>query len=281
MTEESQVAQEVVADDPAPVTAPQREWSDEDAQEAKAFGWKAPDEWEGEKPPGYIDDPRRYLERAENFRPFKALREQQERERAENAERLRQLEAVTAKAIEAERARFDRELAQLNARQRQAVEEADIRTFDHLQKVKDSMTPPPEVPQQAAPVAPEIAELAAKHEWASDPTLLALGRTIVDARPDILRRTPAEQFAFADQELRRLYPAAFPQAQQPAPVQAPAPQTVARVDGGGLAIGGGKGGAFNALPAEAKSAFRRFVDQGVFQDNDADRKRYADDYNAA
>jgi hypothetical protein len=54
---------------------------------------------------------------------------------------------------------------------------------------------------------------------------------------------------------------------------------VNRVDGGGLG-GGAKGGAFAALPAEAKGAFKRFVSQGIFQDTEADRVRYANDYNS-
>jgi hypothetical protein len=74
--------------------------------------------------------------------------------------------------------------------------------------------------------------------------------------------------------MKRRYPHLFTAA-------APAPSRASRVDGGGL--GGaalGNSGAFEKLPAEARSAFKKFVAQGIFADTAADRARYVEDYNA-
>ena len=278
MTED---VQDIQPDAPAPDAAPPGpEWTDDDVQEAKAFGWKAPDEWEGDKPAGYIDDPRRYLERAENFRPFKALRERTAKMEAEYQERLRKVETITERALEAQRAQYERDLQSLNARQRRAVEEADVQTFDQIEKAKAAMQPPavPVVEQQINHVPPEVQELVARHEWAKNPALLAAGAEILEKTPGSRFMPPQEQFALAERELRRIYPTAFPQPVAAEPAKAPAPQ---RVDGGGLAFGSGKDSEFSRLPEEAKSTFRRFVNQGLFSDTDADRKRYADDYNEA
>lgn len=262
-----------------PEQAPRREWSDEDEAEAKAFGWKAPDEWAGPIPAGYIDDPRRYLERAENFRPFKALREKVDQERRENDERLRKLEAMNDRALVMQREQHQRELAQIQAAQRQAVEMADTKRYDELERHKQSLRAPDPVPM--APTVPaDVDTYIQKNEWAQDAALRAEGALAIDAAIHAGRRfrNNQEQLEYAEGVMRRKYPHMF-KAPEPEVKTQTAP-TVSRVDGGGLG-GASRGGAFAKLPAEAKNAFKKFVGQGLFQDNDADRKRYADEYDAA
>lgn len=253
------------------------EWSEDDAEQAKAFGWKAPDEWAGDKPPGYIDDPRRYLERAENFKPFAKLKEQSERERQQFDERMRKMEAITEQSMKALQARHERERADIEAEQRKAVEMADTEQYDALEKRKASLGDPIDVPTPAAPPAidPEFAAYAEANDWMKNPVLRNAGRDIIDANPHMLHAKPIEQAKFAEAEVRKLYPGAF---------EAPAPERTApprqRVDGGGL--GAGKGSdPLAKLPTEARQAFKKFKEQGLFKDTPEDRKRYADDYNAA
>jgi hypothetical protein len=257
------------------VEPPAREWTDEDAAEAKAFGWKAPEEWAGEKPEGYIDDPRRYMERASNFKPFKVLRDRQEKLEAEYAERFRRMEAVASRTLEQQRAQYERDMEAIRQQQLEAVETADRGRFEALEKQKSSLEPPPEF--KPAPVAPEpppeLAEYVQKNEWVKNPILREAGRQLIDAA-GMATRPALEQLQYAEQEVRKLYPAAFAPVGQP--VQ-PARPSVQRVDGGGLG-GSARASAFAALPPEAKSAFLRGVAQGIFQDNEADKKRYADDY---
>jgi hypothetical protein len=254
------------------------DWTDEDAAEARAFGWKAPDEWHGERPDGYIDDPRRYMDRANNFRPFKVQREQMARMEADYAERFGRLEAVTAKTLEQQRAQYDRDLAAIKQQQLDAVDAADRQRFDALERQKDALTKPPEMPAPAAKPAidPEIEAYAKANDWVNNPILRRAGAELIDAG-GYASRPAREQLEYAEREVRRLYPHAF----APAPVAngaQPQPQQQ-RVDPGGLGGGAFKAGAFEALPAEAKATFKRFVEMDIgFKDTPEDRKRYADDY---
>ena len=284
MSEEQ--VQEIVAEEAQEVTPevqeqeapePVREWSDEDAEEAKAFGWKSPDEWAGEIPSGYIDDPRRYMERAQNFRPFKALKEQLDTATRDSAERLRKLEAVSQKAIADQRAAHERELESITRRQREAVDNADGETWEQLEKEKASLQSPAPV-EDRPQVDPYVAEYKATEagKWLNNPILAEAGARAINAGG--MNGAPvSEQVKYAEKHVREAYPHSF---EQPKPAPAPKPQTP-RVDGGGLAQGGGKSSGFSKLPTEAKSAFKMMAGQGIYQDTDADRKRYADDYNAA
>lgn len=254
------------------------DWTEDDAAEARAFGWKAPEEWAGEKPAGYIDDPRRYMDRAQSFKPFKVLREQAENDKRAFEERIKRMEAVTAKTVEAQRAAYERDMEAIRRQQLEAVDTADRERYDALEKQKTTLARPPElpaVPPEPSPVAREVDEYGKENTWVNNPILRDAGARLIDAN-GWANRPPREQLQLAEAEVRKLYPGAFPAA---TPTPAVARTTIQRVDGGGLG-GGAKGGAFTALPGEAKTAFKRFVEQGIFTDTEADRKRYADDYNS-
>jgi hypothetical protein len=75
MTDEPE---DVIVDAPAVEAPPAPD--PEIVEEARLFGWKAPEEWVGDKPAGYIDDPKRYLDRIKDSRIFKTLNEQLRRE---------------------------------------------------------------------------------------------------------------------------------------------------------------------------------------------------------
>jgi hypothetical protein len=257
---------------------PAKEWTDDDENEARAFGWKAPEEWAGEKPSGYIDDPRRYLERAESFRPFKVLREKAEKEKADFDARIARMEAITAKTLEAQKAQYERDMEAIRRQQLEAVETADRDRYEALEQAKSKLTRPPEAPEQparASPIEHEVDEYAKTNDWVKNPILRQAGAQLIEAN-GYAGRPVREQLEFAEREVRKLYPGAF----QPAPVATPQKPVAQRVDGGGLG-GSAKSSAFAALPSEAKNAFARFVEQGIFENTDAGKKRYADEYNNA
>jgi hypothetical protein len=83
---------------------------------------------------------------------------------------------------------------------------------------------------------------------------------------------PEAQIKFAEQMMRQKYPHLFQPKEKP--VTRPAP-----VEAGGLAARPATAG-FNALPQEARSAFSRFVNEGLFKDNDEGRKAFMEMYNA-
>ena len=281
MTEEidsgEEIVEEIIADDESEVVTPEpkvREWTDEEAEQAKEFGWKSPDEWVGEVPAGYIDDPRRYLERADNFKPFKALKQKLAEAETNFTTRISKLESISAKALEAQKAQVQRELDAIHEQQRQAVSEADTDRFDDLEKRKRELSKSDVAPQDGP--HEYVAEYAKTNKWVNDPALRSIGAQLIDGAG--MRGAPVEaQIRFAEQEIKRLYPHMFEAPKTETPKPKPAPQ---RVDAGGLG-GGTKASPFSKLPPEARTAFNRFVAEGIFENTEADKKRYADDYDAA
>ena len=274
MTEE---VEDVIEEAPETIEtpeAPAREWSDDDAAEAEVWGWKSPDKWQGEKPEGYIDDPRRYVDRIKSSKTFKTLDEKMSQQQRDFEERTRKLEAMTQRTLEAEKARYQSELARLKAVQRRAVEEADTDAFDSAGKAMEGLKPP-EIPK-AEPVRPEddpfVKEYVTKPEsaWMQNPVIANAAYEIIERRPDIKSLGARAQLEFAEAEIRKMYPAYFPETAKPKP-------TVAKVDGGGLAPSLRKTG-FEALPPEAKRQFKLDVQAGLYTDDDAGRKEWKDAY---
>jgi hypothetical protein len=266
MTEQmTEAPAQVEAPVPESTTAPK--WSPDVETEARALGWKAPDEWKGEVPATYIDDPARYLERAENFTPFRKLKEA-------NSEALRKIEAVTARQMERERASHAEELAKIKAEKVAAVEVGDIDAYKALEKREDKLREAaPDVPRQSA--VPDEHRVAIE-SWSvnkpwfkSDPVMtqaaaMLYGQAQADGLTD-----PKAILAKVDAEMAKR----FTGLAKAAPVEA--------VEGG-LTFGSGSvASPFEKLPKDAKDAFRRFVEKGVFKDTKEDRATYAEDYNAA
>jgi hypothetical protein len=256
---------------------PAKEWSDDEEAEAKALGWKAPDEWAGDIPAGYIDDPRRYMERAENFTPFRKERERREHFEREANERIRKIEAMNERALNLQREQIEAQMRDIDRRKYQAVETGDTDTYKQLdaqqRQLGQTMQEPrqPEGPPQPSAQDKAIVDkFRAENAWAQDPVIwdVAVRGTV---KPGNETKSVAELLVEAEQAARSYFPHKF---ETPKP-----PQRGARVDGGGLA-GGSKKGAFASLPADAKSAYKRFVSQGLFTDDDKGREQYAAEYNA-
>ena len=293
MTEEhTQVEAEPIAEpiaeveaQPAPEPTPEaeaqpaKEWTDSDEDEARAFGWKAADEWRGEKPPGYIEDPRKYTDRLENFKPFAKVKERMDKQEHEFKEQARKMAAMNEMALNAQRRQFQAEMDGLTQAQRAAVEEADTDKYDAIERQRAGLakefreaTAPPEAPPQVDTYVRDY-EARPEGEWLKNPILRQAAGAIIDSNQAILSQPAQVQVEYAEAEVRKLYPGYFP-----APA---APQKqVQRVDGGGLA-GGSRSNPYTSLPADAKEAFNRYVTEGLFENNETDKKAFADEYNAA
>lgn len=249
---------------------PAREWSQDEEAEARAFGWKPPEEWVGEKPAGYIDDPREWLDRLDRFTPFKKLREQQE-------ERVRKLESTFQAQMERiqqrEREEYERRLQQIQMAQRKAVSEADTEAWDRLEQAKANLRPPEPLDQperQQDQIPPELRE---QKQWLNDPMLVDHGAKAIEIgyRTGELRpgASATEQVEYAEQKVKAYFPHLFHEPEKPKPAP--------KVDGGGLAPKQQKSG-FNTLPKDARDAFFRQVERGIFEDTKEDREFFYNEY---
>jgi hypothetical protein len=262
--EHSQVEAEAPESAPEP---PPPSWTPEDEEEAKFLGWKSPDEWVGEKPPGYIDDPKRYVERVANTKPFQALSKRLEETEKQYQDRLRKLESMSEAAMKRMKSDFEREKAEIAAKKLEAVQSADEDAYKALDEREKALSAPE--PQ----VDPFVQDYASKNEWTQNPLLVKQAYEMIELNPDMRRRSAQDQFEYAEKNLRRMYPGMFSEPEKPKPAQS-------RVDGGGM-VAGARTDPFTALPEDAKRQFRKFVDEGLFKDDAKGRKQYAEDYNAA
>jgi hypothetical protein len=265
MSEEPQAAPQAAPDAPAQAPA----WNPELETEARALGWKSPDEWQGDIPAGYIDNPERYLQRAESFTPFKKLKE-----------RLDEVARMSEKTQEALSKTFQREMqtrmAQLQEQKVKAVEVGDVAEFQRLEKQQAELS------KEAAPQAKPQDAVPPDHRSAIDQW--RVGKDWF--QKDKVRTTAAVEFygeaqqqglsdpkailAYVDQKMAGTFADLAPKAALSAPVEA------------GLTFGGNAvASGFEKLPKDAKDAFQRFVKQGLFQDTKEGRAAYAEDYNAA
>lgn len=263
-------------DDPPPVVH-----DEADAAEARALGWKSADDWKGEKPPGFVDDPTAYLERLGNTKPFRVMQDRLKKGEADLAareERLRKIEVASERALGMQRQQYEDRITQIGTAQRNAVASGDVKAYDDLARQREAvskqMAPAPE---QAGP-DPYIAQYTASDDgaWLNDASLKAQGAAMINANPAIMERPAQEQIAYARAELGKYYPHMFPDAAAPAPRQA---ARQSPVDGGGMALGGsGNDGGYAQLPSDVKSQFSRFVEQGLFKNDSAGKKEFVKMY---
>lgn len=249
-------------------------WSPDVETEARALGWKAPDEWKGDLPPGYIDDPNRYLERAESFAPFRKIKEKLAEVEKTSQDTLRRIEAATARQIERERAQYASALEQIKAQKAAAVETGDVDTYKALDAREEAVRKnmPQEQPKQDA-IPPD--HRAALDRWSVGKDWLRKDVAKTEAAKALYSEAqqsgitdPVAILAYVDREMERQF---VDLQKKPAQVAVEA----------GLTFGGGaQASSFDKLPKEAKEAFRRFVEKGVFKDTKEDRAQYAEDYNA-
>lgn len=280
MSEEIQEI-EAVAETPEAVETPDvpqaPQWSQEDVEEAKLFGWKAPEEWQGEKPEGYIDDPSDFLARVQRSRIFKTMQEKLERTETAAQEQSRKLEAMNRMALERQREMHERALAEVRARRDQAAEDGDIDAYKrHVAQEQEIAKAAPQPVQAQHEPPPEVVAYTSSEDgqWLKDPVLYAAAYDAIERNRAIQAAPPMGQIEYAKAQVRMMFPDKF---KTPTP---PAPK--ATVDPGGMAPAiGGQRSEYDKLPASAKSTFQRFVKEGLFTDNKEGREKYAAEYNRA
>lgn len=256
--------------------APKKEWSDDDEVEARAFGWKPPEEWQGRKPEGFIDDPRAYMDRAMTFKPFRTLKERFDSLERTADERIRKVETAS---LEFARKQFDAQLDAIRTQKAAAVEYADVARYKALdqQEAELAKQMPQAAPQRPAQPGPDpwVEDYRKTQDgaWINNAELRNVGARLINGNPDMLRASPQEQVQWAEREIRNLYPQYFS-----ATTPRPAPRQV--VDGGGLASSRA-GDDFGKLPKDAREVFNRYVKEGVVKDTKEARQEWANEYNAA
>ena len=257
-------------------------YDEADAAEARALGWKSGDEWKGDKPAGFVDDPTAYLERLSNTKPFRVMNDRIKKAEADltaREERLRKIEAMSERALGMQRQQYEDRIAQIGAAQRQAVANGDVKAYDDLARQRDDVSkqlaPAPENPGPD----PYVSQYASTDDgkWLNDPFLKAQGAALINANADVLGKPASDQVAFARAKLAEYYPHMF------ANNSAPSPRPQARqspVEGGSLALGGsGNDGEYSKLPSDVKTQFQRFVEQGLFKNDASGKKEFVKMYN--
>lgn len=252
----------------------EKDWSDEDEQEARLFGWKSPDEWQGDKPDGYIDNPEEFLGRVQRSRIFKTMNEKLEQTTSSAQEHARKLEAMSEKALEIQKTQFEARMADIVKRQRSAVEDGDTQAYDAAERDRTELLK--NVPSEPEPgkqddidpkVRSELETFRANNKWAQNPILWEQAARAVNFMPGLQGSTVAEQLAYAENVIKEAHPHLFKAATPPRQ----------KVEGGGLATGGKKS-AYDKLPDTARSQFKQFVEQGIYKDTKEDKEEYANEY---
>jgi len=232
-------------------------------EEAKKWGWKAPDEWRGEKPPGYIDDPERFLTAPGTLkRRFEAQQHE-----------IEQLKQAHARGLVEQRRRMEaareREVARIRDEQRKAVELGDTETWDRLEKEREKVAQPPrEQPQPQGP-DPVVSGYRQENEWAQSDVMWAAAIQAVDAGfragalpPDA---DTATQLAFAERSVREQYPHRF----QAQPQRTPPMQ---RTDPGGTAPR--QKSDWSKIDSETRADLKAAIKDGIYKDEAAALKAY-------
>jgi len=259
--EEGQVEEEQAEEEGEPVVQvdPAAE------EEARKYGWRPLSEFRGNKD-GWVDAAR-FLELPSTQN--KQLRDELKSTRETFAERLDRLDnankAAMRRAMENQKAEYEREMEALRTRQREAVESGDVETWDRLEQQRNRMQPPTQQPDGPPPEVEQYAQSEAG-KWVNDPVLKRIGAEAIQSG-GMVGRPVSEQLAYAEKHVRQYFPHMFQQqAEQPK-------QPRNRVDGGGLG-GAQRGKGVNSLPAEARAAGKEFVEAGIYKSLDD----YAKDY---
>lgn len=231
------------------------------AEEARKYGWKAPEEWQGDPPPNGFMDPADYLTKpAVRLKKAEEKLEAQERTLSERQkefeERISRLDRMNQTTLERQKKAHEAELARIRSEQRQAAELGDLDRYDALSKQHDELAgqkfdDDAPKPQYQEPEA--IKAFKEEHAWILGDSRVAKMVSDIGAEVAANGGGPEKQAEVAAMELRRLFPERYK------PQQRPRPQ---RVDGGGLA--GASRGRVDKLPPEAREQMKRDLSDGLY-----------------
>lgn len=215
---------------------------------ARKYGWKPKEDFTL-APAGWVD-PERFLEspRTQNKILKDELKKTQER-----VQLAEDMATQAANRIRAqERAAYQRELDNIRAEKREAVETADKDKYAAAEEREARLAPPVQA-------LPELDQYKATDDgaWLKDPILLKFAGDAVSTSREALAMAPVEQAKWARKQAERYYPHMFTK---------PQPRTeggqFSKVDGGGL---GGQGQANYGLGDEEMAAARKYVAKGTFK----------------
>lgn len=260
----------------APQEAPAKAWTDDDESEARAFGWKPSTEWQGAKPDGLVESPTEWMDRVKRSRTFTTMAERIAKTEAESAETNRRIQAMNDFALKAQREQLERRIAEISVQQRAAVADADTDRFDALARQRSDLERAQVPPQQHAGPDPVVEAYRQANPWAQNPLIFAEMAAAVDfgMKSGQTFASTKDQLAYAEKVVLQKYPHLAAKQEEP-----PRPQRPGTVDAGGLA--GGRRDGFAALPSEARTAFDRYVREGLYTNDDKGRRSFMEDYNAA
>lgn len=247
-----------VANDAPPETEPTID--PEIADRARKYGWKSPDEWQGDPPPNGFMDPADYLTKpAVRLKMTEERLEEQTRaaeaKQQEFEERIARIDRMNAQTLERQKAAHKAELDKVRAEMRQAVELGDVERYDALSKHHDDLSgqsfDDKEAPKkQDEP--PAVAAFKRDHAWVlADKVALAMVSAI-GAEVSANGGDAEKQVAAAVAELKRRYPERYGEPRT-------RPQ---RVDGGSLATPGAS--LVAKLPPEARRQMKQDIADGLY-----------------
>ena len=213
---------------------------------ARDMGWKPLAEYRG--PPGKWQPAADFIARGENILPI--VRDQNRRLtervgklegeisglRSTSSEQLQIIKDLRDMGQRADQRGYDRAMAELKTKQRQAVEAGDTTAYDQLVEQAEALAnsraaaavvEPPKAPEPPRPqVSSATQAFVSQNPWFNSDQFL--NRKMIDAHIDVIQEgqitDEAEQFAEAKQRLVDVYPERFgaaPLPREPAPPPAP------------------------------------------------------------
>jgi hypothetical protein len=246
---------------------------------ASQVGWIPEDQYRG---------PKEKWRSAEDFlragaeisREFKSRIQEKDREFAERARRAEKMAEV---ALERQKKQLeDHYKAQL----RYAASQGDLETYSAVEKARDKAiesfeqetapvraAPEPQNPQHP----PEVVDFMTRNSWFNrDPVMTGAAVALCgELTEQYGEKVPLSAImAMVENQIREEFPHKIAGRTNSEPPKGPP-----RVEGGQRAIKTSVKKGWDHLPAEAKQAGKKFIDQGIFGDDPAKaRQLYADDY---
>lgn len=261
---------EVEAEGPDDTGREEPEGNPEAEAEARKYGWRPKDEFDRD-PKGWVDASR-FLELPTTQK--KMVQDELRQTTSEFTRRMERLErsnkAAMKRALEVQQEAHERDLKNVEAAQRRAVEDGDTDRYDALARHKQVLMKAAPRPDDAddTPAGPDpyVSEYkeSAEGAWLKDPMLFDFASRAIDNSRGAAGQTAREQIAYAKTQVEKYFPHMFETKPKP---------RASRVDGGGLAGGRASGGAAK-LPPEAVRAGKDFVKQGLFKSLDDYAKTY-------
>jgi len=281
--------------------------STEDIQRAKDMGWVAPEDWKGAPPKSGFLDPREFVRRGEKIMPIvraeakkwqseaEGLKRELQAARDEHRDTVKRIERMSMVALEQQRSQIEASYA---AKIDMAAATGDTDGVRQARKEEkealaalDKRLEEPEEDKKAREKKAETTVPADVQKWLeanpwyeSDDELKAVATA---RHVKLLKEKPGLSLADNLEEVRKYvakrYPEHFEAAQDEDDDE---PKRGSRVEGGSRIAGGGGRSLYSKLPAEAKAAADKFIEQGLFlekgetieKDKAKARERYAAQY---